>query len=226
MSLYLWIDLISVSIPLLVSFHPRIQLYKSWKPLFLSLIIVLVPFIIWDIYFTSQGYWGFNETYLSEIYLLNLPIEEWLFFICIPYACVFTHVAILEINPKLGFSKKVTNWISVILFVCFSLVLVTNFERAYTAVDMIFAILVLAIVKKSDSRLLANFYITFLFMILPFFAVNGILTGTGIEGVIVWYNDQENLGIRLGTIPIEDTAYAFSLILLNLYVYKKLVKRT
>ena len=63
-------------------------------------------------------------------------------------------------------------------------------------------------------------------MLIPFFIVNGVLTGTGIEGNIVWYNDDQNLGIRLGTIPIEDTAYAFSLILMNLFLFYKFKKKT
>ncbi len=221
MSLYLWLNLLSISVPLLVSFHPRIRLYKRWKSLFLALLITLVPFIIWDVYFTVQGYWGFNDTYLSGLYLLHLPIEEWLFFICIPYACVFTHLSILEINPKLSLSEKISNWITIGLFVIFVLVLVFNFDKAYTAVDMIFAIITLVLVKKFNPDLLKSFYLTFLFMLIPFFIVNGILTGTGIEGNVVWYNDAENLGIRIGTIPIEDSGYAFSLILLNLWLFFK-----
>lgn len=219
MSLYLWIDLLSISVPFLVSFHPRIRLYKDWKPLFMALFITLVPFVIWDVYFTSQGYWGFNEIYLSGLNLINLPIEEWLFFICIPYACVFTHLSILEINPNLSLSQKISHRITIGLFIIFSLVLIFNLQRAYTSVDMIFAIITLALVKKYNSELLRSFYMTFLFMLIPFFIVNGILTGTGIEGNIVWYNDQENLGIRLGTIPIEDTVYAFSMILMNLSLF-------
>lgn len=58
-------------------------------------------------------------------------------------------------------------------------------------------------------------------MLIPFFIVNGVLTGTGIEGNIVWYNDEQNLGIRLLTIPVEDSAYAFSLILMNLVLFYK-----
>lgn len=219
MSLYLWIDLLSISVPFLVSFHPRIRLYRRWKALFLALVITMVPFIIWDIYFTVQGYWGFNEVYLSGISLLHLPIEEWLFFICIPYACVFTHLSILEINPNLSLSDKARKMITILLFTLFALVLVFNVERAYTAVDMIFAIVTLALVTKFNPKLLNSFYLTFLFMLIPFFIVNGILTGTGIEGNIVWYNDAENLGIRLGTIPVEDSAYAFSMILLNLWLF-------
>ena len=225
MSLYLWLDLLSLSVPFLVSFHPRIALYKHWRALLLAMLITLIPFIVWDVYFTHQGYWGFNEVYLSGIYYLQLPIEEWLFFICIPYACVFTHISILELNPKLSLSDKMTNRISIFLFVLFGSVLLFNFDKAYTAVDMAFAILVLAVVKKYNPKLLTSFYITFLFMLIPFFIVNGILTGTGIEGNIVWYNDEQNLGIRLGTIPIEDTAYAFSLILMNLFLFYKFKKK-
>jgi lycopene cyclase domain-containing protein len=59
-------------------------------------------------------------------------------------------------------------------------------------------------------------------MLIPFFIVNGILTGTGIENEVVWYNNDENLGIRMLTIPIEDSVFAFSLILLNLLLFKKL----
>ena len=61
----------------------------------------------------------------------------------------------------------------------------------------------------------------YLFLLIPFFIVNGILTGTGLEAPIVWYNNQENLGVRLLTIPIEDAFYGFELILLNVFFYEK-----
>jgi len=66
-------------------------------------------------------------------------------------------------------------------------------------------------------------------MLIPFFIVNGILTGSFIENEVVWYNNDENLGIRLFTIPIEDTIYAFTLILTTLalteYFQKKLFNK-
>lgn len=226
MSVYLWLDLLAISVPFLVSFHPRIKLYKDWKPLFLALLITLIPFIIWDIYFTYKGYWGFNEIYLSGLNLLHLPIEEWMFFICIPYACIFTHIAILEINPRLQLSEKLTKQISIALLLLFGILLLFNFNKAYTAVDMVFALVILGWVYRKNQTLLRSFFITFLFMLIPFFIVNGVLTGTGIEGNVVWYNDDQNLGIRMGTIPVEDTVYAFSLILLNLFLYYKFKNKT
>lgn len=225
MSLYLWLDLLSISIPFLVSFHPRIRLYKEWKALLIALVITLIPFILWDIYFTYKGYWGFNEVYLSGLNLLYLPVEEWLFFICIPYACVFTHVSILEINPRLVIPEKLTKQISIALLLLFGTFFIFNLHRAYTAVDMLFGVIILGWVYFKNPKLLSSFYITFLFMLIPFFIVNGILTGTGIEGNVVWYNNDENLGVRLGTIPVEDVVYAFSLILMNLFIFDRFRKK-
>ena len=102
--------------------------------------------------------------------------------------------------------------ITILLFTLFALVLVFNIERAYTAVDMIFAIVTLALVTKFNPKLLNSFYLTFLFMLIPFFIVNGILTGSFIPEPVVWYNNSENLGIRLFTIPIEDAGYAFTML--------------
>ena len=57
-------------------------------------------------------------------------------------------------------------------------------------------------------------------LLIPFFIVNGILTGSFIAEEVVWYNNSENLNIRIFTVPIEDIVYAFSLILSNLILIK------
>ena len=62
-------------------------------------------------------------------------------------------------------------------------------------------------------------------ILIPFFIVNGILTGSFIETPIVSYNDLENLGIRLFTIPVEDIGYAFSMLFGNLMIFETLKKR-
>lgn len=222
MSLYFWLDILSISVPLLVSFHPKIRLHHYWKSLFSAIALSMIPFIIWDIYFTIHKYWGFNPDYLSQTYILHLPVEEWLFFICVPYACVFTHEALMVLTKNAHLTTKTTKIITVLLLLVFGLVLAFHFDLAYTAVNMIFGIIILLLAYRYNPGLLSSFYLTFLVMLIPFFIVNGILTGTGIENEVVWYNNDENLGIRMLTIPIEDSVFAFSLILLNLLLFKKL----
>ena len=185
MSLYLWINILSISVPLAVSFHPRIKLYKSWPSLFAAIFLVLIPYIIWDIYFTQQGFWGFNETYLLGVFILDLPIEEWLFFICIPYACIFTHKSVLTINPKLSVSPKSTKVISAIIATVLISTVALNTGKAYTAISGLFALVALALAFKTDKKLLGQYYCTFLFMLIPFFIVNGILTGSFIADEVV-----------------------------------------
>ena len=62
-NLYLLLDIGSLSLPLLFSFHPKLQFYKKWKALFLSIFIMMLIFIPWDVIFTKNGIWGFNEAY-------------------------------------------------------------------------------------------------------------------------------------------------------------------
>lgn len=219
MSLYLWINILSIAIPLVVSFHPRLNLYKEWKYIIPAIFLSMIPYLFWDIYFTDHSYWGFNEAYITGIYLFHLPIEEILFFICIPYACIFTHYAFIELWKLKGLNNKTTTLLTIFLLLLLLLTIIIYSEKAYTFVNAIFAFSILSLTYIADKKLLQKYYISFLFMLIPFFLVNGILTGSGIEGEVVWYDNAQNLGIRIGSIPIEDTVYGFSLILLNLLVY-------
>lgn len=214
--LYLLLNIGSISIPFLFSFHPKIKLYKKWKGLFLAITITTTFYTIWDIIFTKIGVWGFNPDYYLGVKIFNLPIEEWLFFICIPYACVFTHYALLYYFPKWQISKKLTKVISVIILFILSIIGIYNLGKLYTSINAFVAIVVLFYALKKHLQLLEQFYLTFLVMLIPFFIVNGVLTGSFILNEVVWYDNTENLGIRMFTIPIEDSIYAFSLILVNL----------
>lgn len=220
--LYLLLNISSVFVPFVASFHPRLKFYKKWSFLLISMVLTNIVFISWDIWFTKIGVWGFNSDYLVGYSIFNLPIEEWLFFICIPYACVFMHYAILELKPKFSLSSKLSSSISNVLLIGFMLLTIFNYDKLYTLFNYSLATVLLLIVKRLHLKLLSTFYITFLFMLLPFFIVNGVLTGAGIQNQIVWYNNVENLGIRMYTIPFEDATYAFTLILSNIFIIERL----
>lgn len=218
--LYLFIDLAAISLPLAFSFYPKANFSKKWKYLFPAIVILAAFFLIWDEWFTRMGVWGFNPEYLTGMYIFSLPIEEILFFICIPYACVFTYEAVGYFSKR-DYLKPFTNKISIILICLFAAIAIFNYYRWYTVVTFLFSSLFLLFLHiRLKPNYLGKFYLSFLFILIPFFLVNGILTGTGIESQVVWYNDAENLGIRMGTIPVEDTFYGMLLILMNISLFE------
>lgn len=179
-------------------------------------------FIPWDVIFTINGVWGFNSDYFLGFEIFSLPLEEWLFFICIPFACVFTHYALLLYFPNLKLNKVVTKAISISLVLILFILALANYDKWYTLVNFSLAIPLTWLVYKYNPQLLQHFFLTFLVMLIPFFIVNGVLTGSWIDNQVVWYNDAENLGIRMGTIPVEDSIYAYSMILMNLFFFEYL----
>lgn len=222
---YLLVNFFSVLVPFGFSFHPKLRFDRTWRAFFPAMLLVLIAFISWDIYFTKIGIWGFNDDYLTKENLIGLPIEEWLFFICIPYACVFTYHSISFIAPENVLGKIETS-ITILLLIFLSVFSILYFDRMYTfwTFSLLFATLfILKFILKVVW--LSRFYIVYAVLLIPFLLVDGILTGTGLENPVVWYNDDENIGYRILTIPIEDVFYGMLLILLNIALYERLKKR-
>jgi len=134
--LYLFIDFFTIIIPLLFSFHPKIKFYKTWKEFFAASILVAVAFIIWDAVFTKIGVWNFDPTYLVGIYIFNLPLEEILFFICIPFACVFTYRYLNSIFSK-SWNENVEKSVTIFFITIFFIAGVWFWKRTYTATTFI-----------------------------------------------------------------------------------------
>ncbi len=224
MSLYFMLLLCSVAIPLVLSFDKRLQFYKKWPYVLPAIFIVAAIYIAFDIWMTRMGVWGFNPRYLSGILIFHLPIEEWLFFVVIAYASLFLHFSIVEYFPQVKLNATATKWLSLFLLLFSVVMLVTNIGKAYTSYIFAKMVVVMLIALFLKSKSISAFYITFLVILIPFVIVNGILTGSFIEGEVVWYNNSENLGIRLFTIPIEDIAYGFSMLLLSLILSEEFQK--
>jgi len=99
-------------------------------------------------------------------------------------------------------------------------------HKAYTATTFISLSIFLFVLKYYFKvSWLQQFFTIYPLLLIPFFIVNGILTGTGLEHPVVLYNDSENLGIRLLTIPVEDIFYGMELLLLNIFFNEKFKRR-
>jgi len=222
---YLLINLFSVFFPVLFSFHPKIKFYKKFSILFPAILITAVLFIIWDIAFTQQGVWGFNPNYVTGIYFFNLPLEEVLFFICIPFSSIFIYESLIAFEVK-DYFKNSEKKITAFLIILCCVMLTAFYDKLYTSftfgLNLLFLVVYIFFIKY---KFLSRFYFAYLLVLIPFFIVNGILTGTGVDEPIVWYNNTENLGIRILTIPAEDAFYGMLMLMLSITFYERQLKR-
>ncbi len=221
---YLLINLLTVIVCFIFSFDKRIQFNKQFPAFLKASFLVAIPFIIWDIWFTKMGVWWFNTDYTIGLIMFGLPLEEWLFFICIPFSCIFTFFC-LDKFFNLNWANAYNNIIVFISVIVCVVIALLHYDKTYTLVTAIITTLTLVFlhfIVRVDW--IGKASVVFLILMLGFFPVNGVLTGTGLESPIVNYNPEAFLTIRLLTIPIEDAVYGYAQFLLVLYFFKMFQK--
>lgn len=218
---YLLINFLTVLFPVILSFDKRVRFYKSWKYIFPGLLISGLFFLLWDHLFTVFGVWSFNPDYIIGYYFLDLPLEEILFFITVPFACIFIYECLNQ-YIKEDILKNISGYITLVLILLSVVLLLMYYDRVYTLITfgLLAAVLLIAgfIVK---SKYLSRFYLAYLVSLIPFYIVNGLLTSIP----VVLYNDRENMAFRIGSIPFEDHFYSMSMLMINILLFEYFRKR-
>jgi lycopene cyclase domain-containing protein len=80
---------LSGAAPLILSFYPPLGFYRHKKALAAAILLEAVIFAAWDVFAVARGHWRFDPSSVSPFSLINLPLEEVLFFFVIPFNCVF-----------------------------------------------------------------------------------------------------------------------------------------
>jgi lycopene cyclase domain-containing protein len=166
------------------------------------------------------GVWGFNSNYVLGIWIWDLPIEEWMFFFFIPYSCMFIYASINTLFP----SDKMQPYAqrsTLIWMIIIGLIAFIFHERLYTGIKLSLTALMLLYVWLKKYQWLGKFYRAYLISLLPFLIVNGILT----KLPVVIYNDHENLGVRIFSIPVEDTQYTLLMLLMNTVLFEFFIRK-
>lgn len=217
---YLLVDVISVMFPFLLSFDKKVAFYKHWKYLLPAIFINAVLFVLWDIYFTAHGVWSFSPDYTCGIHLFNLPIEEVLFFIVVPYCCAFIYECLNAYVTKDIVTKP--KLVTVIVLVLSLASCIVFYNKTYTVVNagICFAVVFIAAFIYKFKHM-GRFYLSFFVSLIPFLLFDGLITSLP----IVSYNDHENMAIRLFRIPLEDFFYCLSLLLNTVLIMDYFRKR-
>jgi lycopene cyclase domain-containing protein len=215
MSRYLLINLLTVLFPVILSFEKKISFYKKFKYLLFSILTVSPFYLVWDAVATSRGDWGFSPEYLIGIYIFGLPLEEVLFFVTVPYSCIFIYETVKLYIPekKLPFDKNYYYLAGAIL------IAVAGFfsSQYYTSTVMVFSAIFLFLAATFKPAILASrvYWISIGITFVPFLVVNYFLTAPP----IVWYSPEAIWGARFITIPLEDFFYSFSMISFWFFFY-------
>lgn len=97
MSKYMMVLLLSISIPFVCNFWPPLKFYRHLRSLLYSIGLIVLLYGAWDVVAVWRRHWFFDPAGVWSFRIINLPLEEFLFFIIIPFCCIFTWEAVLYI---------------------------------------------------------------------------------------------------------------------------------
>lgn len=72
----------------------RTRVLRRWQRLLLAVVPVVIVFGLWDSFAIANGHWYFDQRSVTGVTVGNLPLDEILFFIVIPYCAILTLEAV------------------------------------------------------------------------------------------------------------------------------------
>jgi lycopene cyclase domain-containing protein len=173
---YLLINFLTVIFPIALSFDKRVRFHKSWRFIWPGMAITGLIFLFWDVLFTIKGVWSFNSDRIVGIRIFQLPLEEVLFFLTVPFSCIFIYEC-LNYYIKWQISDRITRIITIALESMSIILLLVFYSRLYTLVTFgLLLVLLILLQVFLKVKWLNRFYLAFIVSLIPFYIVNGVLT--------------------------------------------------
>jgi lycopene cyclase domain-containing protein len=215
---YFIFNIIILAGPIIFGSIKKFYFFNRWPKALVSAFIVGIPFIIWDSLVTNK-HWMFNTDYTLNLRLAHLPLEEWLFFLTVPSACIFTWEMILTRSngSQISFGKIIRYGAFGMPVVGFWLFAIGKEYTGLVFISISVAIF-LDYYLKTDLVFQKRFYLYLFFIFLFTLIFNGYLTWRP----IVLYGESYQIGFRIFTIPVEDFGYGLSLLLMCTVIYERI----
>lgn len=221
MSRYILINIIILSIPLILSFDRRVRYYRKVYLTGFSILTISSLFIIWDIIAAGRGDWYFNPQFISSFSFLHLPLGEWMFFITVPYSCLFLYETFRTYIPERRIHiKPFIFYLLALISIVSGIILI---GRLYTSTVLLvtsFVFIMNVMCFRSMTEDL-RYWIYIASTMVLFIIFNYLLTSMP----IVMYNSDAITGFRFLTIPLEDFLYNYSLLTLYAGIFLIAEKR-
>ncbi|KXK26925.1 MAG: hypothetical protein TR69_WS6001000949 [candidate division WS6 bacterium OLB20] len=213
---YLLINLAILAGPLLLSFDPRVRYYRRWPAVFAAILTVSSAMVFWDIHATAAGHWFFSDAHTIGIRFAGLPLEELLFFVTVPFACLFTwEVVQFYLKKDELLRGMLPLWR--IAGIAFMLAGFAAGSRQYTAWVLFLCggLITILTIFKPEVLIRRSSLIWIGVTAMLFLLFNTVLTAVP----VVTYGEDMVSGIRIGTIPLEDSFYNLFMLLAYLTLY-------
>jgi lycopene cyclase domain-containing protein len=220
MNLYVLLDLLILAAPVALSFDRKVRYMRRWPAVLGSALLIVVAYGIWDAWMSFRGDWSFNPRYAGQLRLFWLPPGEWLFFLAVPFSCLFIYEVVRAYLPEKQWRVHPAWWLPPITAL---LALAVVFrQQNYTSTVLISAAVFLAYAAVLLPGLLGSrhFWLALLLTYVPFLVFNGLLTALP----VVLYSPRAIWGVRLYTIPLEDFFFSFSMLGFSVLSYRLLLK--
>lgn len=218
---YVLFNLIVLSGPLALSFDRKVRYFRRWPKALIANILVMIPFVIWDVLVTGKHWW-FNEKHTLGLFFLGLPLGEYLFFSSVPFASLFIWDVLLYYWADMESVSRKSVHYALMSFILIGLWFF-YLGKYYTGLTCIsfgsLGIWDRWLKTNVLSRLNAVRYLAILTILM--FIFNGYLTARP----VILYDRQYQLNLLIYTIPIEDFFYGYALLLANTIIYEKLKGR-
>jgi lycopene cyclase domain-containing protein len=212
---YLLFNLIVIAGPLALSFEPTIRFVKQWKFILGAIVLSAIPYLVWDS-LVANRHWFWNVKYTLGPRLFRLPLEEWLFFVTVPYSCLFSREVLRKYLSN--HIDRELEWLRVGLFALMPVgLLVFRTGREYTGLVLI-AFGVISFLDRqlrTDLLLQTRSYWYFLVVLVCTLIFNSYLTARP----MLIYEAAYQLDFRVITIPIEDFGYGLGHLALTAICY-------
>ena len=190
---YLIFNAVVISGPAFFGSLKCCYIWHHLKTLLVAIAIPAIPFLLWDVFVTGT-HWHFNSEYVSGIKIINLPIEEILFFITVPFACLFTWEMIIR-----RLKEKTINiqWFRLILYLALPVgIYFFSIGKQYTGLTLSFLFVANLVDQLLKTNLLfdGRFYFYLLLIVIFTLIFNGYLTWRP----VVTYGVDYQLDFRRG----------------------------
>lgn len=200
----------------LVFSNRQINFAGQSKFIILAVLINVFAFSVPTEFLTQLKVIVFNPPYLSGMTLWELPIEELLLSLLLPFSGIAIYLFMnmrYKDNSLEKYSLALSN---MMLGVCIAM-LYFGHQKLYTLFTFsILLVFLLYIEYVNRIRFMYKFYRAFLVSLLLFYTVYGILTSIP----VIQYTTEETLNFNFSHIPFESHFYYMSMLLLSVYLYE------